>query len=257
MNSLSVTDGDVHQLSVSAAPFTPLSAQWRGGPNSGSPLNQSTPRETNNGTPTSAVWNTKESFNNVLEVSISSECAPLLVMGENFAVPVFVDVPLKASMVEESIDIFESVRPQGYPNVELRLYYYSSQIRTAKAYYGKISSRKADVTLRNVALDVPPLCFSRIIEHIVNNVGKLIAIHFSESDGPHFDIWLDKAGTAGSVAEKLSNSLWTLPMGRGYAVYLKGPAERTFFKHFSETFSSNVSGDEKKFPILLVNAKKN
>lgn len=244
-------------LSSAATPFVPPTSKHTL-PAPGEPIGAS-PTEAERLSIHAKPWTPNEVYEDtgragkVKEIDVSYDIRMIEYMGKELAAPIFIN----SGSLEETIDTFETVRPLSHPDAELHIYYYPSQIRTAKAYYGKISSRKADVTLRNIPADVPPLCASRIIENIVSSVGKLIAIYFSDIDGYHYDIWLDKAGTAPVVVEKLSNSLWTFPMSHGYAVYFKGDAEKKFVNEYIEKFSSQDFGDSEVLPALLVEAKKN
>lgn len=254
--------GEVKTLSVSAPPFKPT--PWKGGssppslPSAGDAENERLSMSVN-----AKPWDPKDAFavnrsGKSKLIDVSFEICKIEYMGKKLSAPIFLNFPSKPGPLEETLETFETVNPSSDPKVELQVYFYPSQIRTAKAYYGKISSRKADVTLRNIPADVPPLCASRIIENIVNTVGKLIAIFFSDSDGYHYDIWLDKAGSAAGVVEKLSNSLWTFPMSHGYAVYCKGDAEKKFVEDYIEKFSAQKNfGTDEVLPALLVEAKKN
>eukprot|EP00796_Vickermania_ingenoplastis_P011182 gene11182-7759_t len=255
-----VPTGEGRTLSVAAPPFEP-SPQWQGiGPQTVThPISNASAIDAENERLSvhAKPWNPKEAFDDssrsgkAKEIEVSYGIRTIDYMGRKLAAPIFIDFPMKPGCFEETLDTFETVRPTTHPNVELHVYFYPSQIRTAKAYYGKISSRKADVTLRNIPADVPPLCASRIIENIVSNVGKLIAIHFSDTDGYHYDIWLDKAGTAPMVVEKLSNSLWTFPMSHGYAVYFKGDNEKRYAQEYIEKYSSQEFGNSEVLPTLL------
>lgn len=240
-------------LSVAAQPFKPLpSIPAQGFPSVTEQENERLSVHAKPWVPGTGVYPESNPVDKSREIEVSDKIRMIKYMGKDLAAPVFIDIPL-----EEPIDTFETVRPKSHPGVKLQVYFYYSHIRTAKTYYGKISSRKADVTLKNIPADIPPLCVGRVIENIVNGIGKLIALHFSDLDGYHYDIWLDKAGSANQVVERLCNSLWTFPMSHGYAVFFPGGAEKKFVHEFIEGFYAQDFGTREVLPALLVSAKKN
>lgn len=192
-------------------------------------------------------------------LEISTKIRMIEYWGKIVAVPTFLEyrAPINTHGLEKAVFSFETIRPSTNPNLELRVYTYLSELRTAKAHYGKISSRRADITIKNVPVDVPPLCISRIVEDIIGPAGRLIAINFSDIDEYHYDIWLDKNTPVSAVVDQLANSLLAFPMSHGYAVYFKGEGERKFIADYLQNYYAQDLGHVEVFPTMLAKVQKN
>ncbi|GET87624.1 hypothetical protein, conserved [Leishmania tarentolae] len=146
-----------------------------------------------------------------------------------------------------------SIHPKGLKTVELELLNYTCARCTLKTLYGRLSSRQPDVTMRNVSVDVPPLCIAHLIEQITK--AKVTALHLNESEGPHYDIWLDKPNLSTQLVEFISGSLWATPMHHGYAVMGKNEEGKRYLRNYVERLRDSKPSGSNVYDVALVEVK--
>ncbi|AYU77838.1 hypothetical protein LdCL_170013300 [Leishmania donovani] len=146
-----------------------------------------------------------------------------------------------------------SIHPKGLKSVELELFNYACARCTLRTLYGRLSSRQPDVTMRNVSVDVPPLCIAHLIEQITK--AKVTALHLNESEGPHYDIWLDKPNLSTQLVEFISGSLWATPMHHGYAVMGKNEEGKRYLRNYVERLRDSKPPGPNVYDVALVEVK--
>lgn len=146
-----------------------------------------------------------------------------------------------------------SVHPKGLKSVELELFSYTCGRCTLRTLYGRLSSRQPDVTMRNVSVDVPPLCIAHLIEQIAK--AKVTALHLNESEGPHYDIWLDKPNLSTQLVEYISGSVWATPMHHGYAVMGKNEEGKRYLRNYVERLRDSKPPGPNVYDVALVEVK--
>lgn len=145
-----------------------------------------------------------------------------------------------------------TIVPKKKKDIELEFYNYLCARCPLKTLYGKLSSRKADVTLRNVAGDVPPLCVAHLIEQITK--AKVTSLCVND-DFTQYEVWLDKPNMSSQVVNSLSGNLWTCPLFHGYAVFPKGDASKNYLKEYLDQFKSSPHYSKSAYPLAFVEAK--
>ncbi|KPA76175.1 hypothetical protein ABB37_07935 [Leptomonas pyrrhocoris] len=146
-----------------------------------------------------------------------------------------------------------SIHPKGLKNVELELFNYVCGRCPLKTLYGRLSSRQPDVTMRNVAMDVPPLCVSHLIEQVTK--AKVTALCVNEMEGSHYDIWLDKPNMAPVLLESMSDCVWTCPMFHGFAVVGKGEEGKKYLRNYVERLNDSRPEGSNVCKVALVEVK--
>ncbi|KAG5503807.1 hypothetical protein JIQ42_07324 [Leishmania sp. Namibia] len=146
-----------------------------------------------------------------------------------------------------------SIHPKGLKGVELELFNYTCARCTLKTLYGRLSSRQPDVTMRNVSVDVPPLCIAHLIEQITK--AKVTALHLSESEGTHYDIWLDKPNLSAQLVEYISGSVWATPMHHGYAIMGKNEEGKRYLRNYVEGLRESKPAGSNVYDVALVEVK--
>ncbi|KAG5508198.1 hypothetical protein JKF63_05453 [Porcisia hertigi] len=146
-----------------------------------------------------------------------------------------------------------SVHPKGLKAVELEIFNYTCGRCILRTLYGRLSSRQPDVTMRNVSVDVPPLCVAHVIEQITK--AKVTALHLNESDGAHYDIWLDKPNLAAQLVELMSGCLWTTPMHHGYAVLGKTEEGKRYLRSYVDRLRDSKPAGSNVYDVALVEVK--
>nr|CAJ2470556.1 unnamed protein product [Leishmania braziliensis] len=145
------------------------------------------------------------------------------------------------------------IHPKGLKTVELELFNYSCARCTVKTLYGRLSSRQPDATMRNVSVDVPPLCVAHLIEQITKV--KVTALHLNESEGAHYDIWLDKPNMSTQLVELISGNLWATPMHHGYAVMGKNEEGKRYLRSYVERLRDSKPAGSNVYDTALVEVK--
>ncbi|KAL7704567.1 hypothetical protein N2W54_002324 [Lotmaria passim] len=146
-----------------------------------------------------------------------------------------------------------SIHPKGLKNVELELYNYICGRCPLKTLYGRLSSRQPDVTMRNVVMDIPPLCVAHLIEQVTK--AKVTALCVNEVEGTHYDIWLDKPNMAPVLTESMSGCVWTCPMHHGYAVLGKGEEGKKYLRNYVERLKDSRPEGSNVYDVALVDVK--
>ncbi|KAG5481836.1 hypothetical protein LSCM4_06912 [Leishmania orientalis] len=146
-----------------------------------------------------------------------------------------------------------SIHPKGLKGVELELFNYTCARCTLKTLYGRLSSRQPDVTMRNVSVDVPPLCIAHLIEQITK--AKVTALHLNESEGTHYDIWLDKPNLSAQLVEYISGSVWATPMHHGYAIMGKNEEGKRYLRSYVERLRESKPAGSNVYDVALVEVK--
>lgn len=146
-----------------------------------------------------------------------------------------------------------SIHPKGLKSVELEVFNYVCGRCPLKTLYGRLSSRQPDVTMRNVAMDVPPLCVAHLIEQITK--AKVTALCVNEVEGTHYDIWLDKPNMAPVLTESISGCVWTCPMHHGYAVLGKGEEGKKYLRNYVERLKDSKPEGPNVYEVALVEVK--
>ncbi|KAK7195065.1 hypothetical protein NESM_000429400 [Novymonas esmeraldas] len=146
-----------------------------------------------------------------------------------------------------------SLHPKGLKSVELELFNYNCARCTLRTLYGRLSSRQPDVTMQNVSVDVPPLCVAHLIEQITK--AKVTALHLNESEGSHYDIWLDKPNLSAQLVESVSGCVWASPMHHGYAVMGKNDEGRKYLRNYVERLRDSRPGGPNVYDVALVEVK--
>ncbi|KAG5481528.1 hypothetical protein LSCM1_05547 [Leishmania martiniquensis] len=146
-----------------------------------------------------------------------------------------------------------SVHPKGLKTVELELFNYTCGRCTLRTLYGRLSSRQPDVTMRNISVDVPPLCVAHLIEQITK--AKVTALHLNESEGTHYDIWLDKPNLSAQLVESISGSVWAAPMHHGYAVMGKNEEGKRYLRNYVERLRDSKPVGGNVYDVGLVEVK--
>lgn len=146
-----------------------------------------------------------------------------------------------------------SIHPKGLKSVELELFKYACARCTLKTLYGRLSSRQPDVTMRNVCVDVPPLCVAHLIEQITK--AKVTALHLNESEGSHYDIWLDKPTMSAQLVESMSDCVWTTPMSHGYAVVGKNDEGKRYLRNYVDRLRDSKPAGANAYDVALLEVR--
>jgi hypothetical protein len=146
-----------------------------------------------------------------------------------------------------------SIHPKGLKTVELELFNYVCLRCPLKTLYGRLSSRQPDVTMRNVVMDIPPLCVAHLIEQITK--AKVTALCVNDAEGTHYDIWLDKPNMAPVLVESISGCVWTCPMHHGYAVLGKGEEGKKYIRNYVERLRDSRPEGSNVYEVALVEVK--
>lgn len=132
----------------------------------------------------------------------------------------------------------QTIKPKGTSGVELEFMSYLCGRCPLKTLFGKLSSRKADVTLMNVAVDVPPLCLAHLVEQVTT--AKVTALYVNDAENFQYELWLDKPTFASQVVETVTGALWTCPMLHGYAVVAKDNASKKFLSNYVQSLKEKM-----------------
>lgn len=172
-----------------------------------------------------------------------------------------VEVPAPMPIIvkkDDSISMFVhlfSVYPRNDRQVHIDLYNYQCARCPLKTLFGRISSRKADIILRNVSPDIPPLCIAHMIEQITK--ARITALCVNEADLAQFDVWLDKPNMSSAVVNALSGTLWTCPMFHGFAAYPKNAKAKALLEDYMAKLRDSLPADEGTpiYPLTFVEAR--
>lgn len=145
------------------------------------------------------------------------------------------------------------VVPRKNIGVELELFNYLCSRCPLRTLFGKLSSRKADVILRNIAPDVPPLCIAHLVEQITNT--KVAALYVNVAEGTQYALWLEKPNMSSQVVNTISGTLWMSPMYHGFAVFPKNDEAKKFLGEYLAVLKASCEDDKCPFPFCFIEAK--
>ncbi|CCW63942.1 unnamed protein product, partial [Phytomonas sp. EM1] len=183
----------------------------------------------------------------------------------DFAPPSFLKVQLGGAEVSAPAPIISkevadnifvhvtTVIPRANLSTEFKLLYYLCGRCPLRSLFGRLSSRKADVSLRNIAPDIPPLCIAHLMEQLIKI--KVAAIYYNEADSSQYDVWFDKPNVSSHVVEVINERLWTSPMFHGFAVLLKGEESKTFLKNYLDELKKSEQSKKCPYPLSFVEVK--
>lgn len=173
-------------------------------------------------------------------VSHTSMDAPAPIMPKNYEVNPF----------EHSFVILSNEEP----HVELEVYNYKCARCPLRTLFGRLSSRKADLTIANVAHDIPPVCLAHLLEQVTKT--RVVALVPSDhSDARHYDLWLEKTSACSAFISALNGMLWTCPMFHGFAVAAKNEKAQAFMKEYLKQLQDMPESDTSLYPLTFVEAK--
>ncbi|KAG8341190.1 hypothetical protein TRVL_07981 [Trypanosoma vivax] len=168
-------------------------------------------------------------------------------------------VPYRGEMVvaplpfKEMTNLFVhslTVKPLTKPRIQLELFNYLCARCTTRTFFGRLSCREADITLRWVADDVPPLRIAHLIEQITD---VPVCALFIEKNSDKYELWLEKPEKATHVVETISGALWTCPMFHGYAVHTKTDEEKEFLLNYITSLKEGFP-ETSPYPMRFVEA---
>lgn len=142
---------------------------------------------------------------------------------------------------------------QQHPGIKLEFYNYSCGLCPLKSIFGRLSSRRADLCLKNVPMDVPPLCVAHLVERMTNS--PVLAIAVSGSDNGQYDLWFEKAGATAPSVQSMS-SIWMCPFFHGFAVYPLNANSAAFLQQHLKNLSDLGVIASDIYPLSFVEAKK-
>ncbi|CCW69725.1 unnamed protein product [Phytomonas sp. Hart1] len=190
----------------------------------------------------------------IVDDKVTDFTPPSFLKVEQGGTGVYVPAPIISKEVSDNIFVHVStVIPRTNLSAEFKLINYLCGRCPLKSLFGRLSSRKADVNLRNIAPDIPPLCIAHLIEQQIK--AKVTAIYYNDADGSQYDIWLDKPNISSHVVEMINERLWTCPMFHGFAVLLKGEESKTYLKNYLDALKKSEYSKKCPYPLSFVEVK--
>ncbi|EAN98659.1 hypothetical protein C3747_23g110 [Trypanosoma cruzi] len=171
----------------------------------------------------------------------------------------WVKVPYRGEMVIAPVAFKEiandfvhslTVRPIEKPRIHLELYNYHCARCATHSFFGRLSCRDADVILKGIAGDIPPLCVAHLIEQVT---GAVVCALFTKGDCLDYEIWLETPDKAAHFAKTISDAMWTCPMFHGYAVHTKTEEEKAFLHEYISSLKDDFP-EETPYPMRCVEA---
>ncbi|ORC87786.1 uncharacterized protein TM35_000201950 [Trypanosoma theileri] len=143
-----------------------------------------------------------------------------------------------------------TLRPLEKPGVQFQIFNYLCGRCTTRSFFGRLSCRNADVTLKGIAGDIPPLRIAHLIEQVT---GVVVSALFTEGDYTEYELWLEKPEKATHVVNTVSGALWSCPMFHGYAVHAKTDEDKKFLNEYI-TSIKNIFPEPSPYPMCCVEA---
>ncbi|RNE96369.1 hypothetical protein TraAM80_09834 [Trypanosoma rangeli] len=171
----------------------------------------------------------------------------------------WVRVPYRGEMVISPVAFKEiandfvhslTVKPIEKPRIQLELYNYHCARCASHSFFGRLSCRGADVTLKGIAGDIPPLCVAHLLEQVTGNV---VCALFTEGDYLNYEVWLENPDKANVFAKTISDAMWTCPMFHGYAVHTKTEDGKAFLHEYISSLKDDFP-EETPYPMRCVEA---
>ncbi|KEG09980.1 hypothetical protein DQ04_04351030 [Trypanosoma grayi] len=171
----------------------------------------------------------------------------------------WIKVPYRGKMVVAPVAFKEmsslfvhslTVRPIEKPRIHLGLFNYLCARCATRSFFGRLSCRGADVILKGVAGDIPPLRIAHLIEQVT---GDVVCALFTEGDHFEYELWLEKPENAAHLVSTVSGALWTCPMFHGYAVHTKTEDEKTFLREYIASLKEGFP-EPTPYPMCCVEA---
>ncbi|RNE99936.1 uncharacterized protein Tco025E_08996 [Trypanosoma conorhini] len=171
----------------------------------------------------------------------------------------WVKVPYRGEMVIAPVAFKEiandfvhslTVKPIEKPRIQLELYNYHCARCATHSFFGRLSCRGADVILKGIAGDIPPLCVAHLLEQVT---GAVVCALFTEGDYLDYEIWLENPDKANFFAKTISDAMWTCPMFHGYAVHTRTEDGKAFLHEYISSLKDDFP-EETPYPMRCVEA---
>ncbi|CCD16531.1 unnamed protein product [Trypanosoma congolense IL3000] len=143
-----------------------------------------------------------------------------------------------------------TVRPLDKPSIHLELFNYLCARCATKSFFGRLSCRAADVIIKWVAADVPPLRIAHLLEQVT---GATVSALFTEKGKCGYELWLENPEMSKHVVATVSGALWTCPMFHGYAVFAKADEEKAFLLDYINSLVEDFP-EPTPYPMRFVEA---
>lgn len=188
---------------------------------------------------------------NRVEIRPAAWCTAAVVNGVKEAVP----VPMVPSEVSDNEFVHSlPVVPTSDPEALLAFFTYKCARCPLRTLYGRLSSRRADVTVTNVAPDIPPLCLAHLLEQVSKvRITALVASQITVST--QYDIWLDKTSMASPLIAAVNGLLWTCPMPHGFAVVASNERAKVFLQAYLTDLKKAPESAQSSYPLTCVEVK--
>ncbi|KAH9599283.1 hypothetical protein LSM04_003389 [Trypanosoma melophagium] len=143
-----------------------------------------------------------------------------------------------------------TIRPIEKPALQFQIFNYLCGRCTTRSFFGRLSCRNADVTLKGIAGDIPPLRIAHLIEQVT---GVVVSALFTEGDYSEYELWLEKPEKATHIVNTVSGALWSCPMFHGYAVHTKTDEEKKYLNEYI-TSIKEILPEPSPYPMCCVEA---